>query len=194
MTEFTNIQFSTQTKTTKKKGTLSINNNNNDNAGLDFKSIGSDGKPRLVHIDNSNIELGLWLQNYDSYTLKLTIKTKEGNTKVRFTGFKRDAYDSIEQLFKTIDKPLTTQQIATKGSNVGSFSVDEHNMSFMIDNKLAFDVGLNNIVQTVVQGRNELAFEFIQNDENNISEQLYEMRVWVCHYIRCKQYMIIDDS
>lgn len=184
MSEIPNITLATSKG--KRRGTLTVKSDSIDTAGFDFKHA---NKP-AIHISVNEITDGIWLQNYDSYILKLQIKNSAW---IRLIGLRYDIYDTIDTLFKMIKKSLRTQHISTRGTNIGEFQVDDHNMSFLIDSKLSFEVGLNNVVQTVAQGRNELAFEFTQ-DDNNQSDQLYEMRVWVPEEILEENYADKDED
>lgn len=75
MSEFPNITFSTFKG--KRRGTLVVYTNDAATAGIDFKGAGSSGQMKTVNISGKDISEGVWMQNWDAYTLKLSVKGKQ---------------------------------------------------------------------------------------------------------------------
>lgn len=103
-----------------------------------------------------------------------------GSAKFKFIGFKNAAYGEFKNWGEEYDKTTTKIETNTIGYNWGNFNVKNACLEFQVQDKPVFEIPYSSISQSVIQGKQEVALEFHQDDTTNPEhETLIEMRIWV---------------
>ncbi|KAL4399728.1 FACT complex subunit [Malassezia pachydermatis] len=83
-----------------------------------------------------------------------------------FENFQRDDQSKLEHVLRECyDKPLEAVDVSLRGWNWGAAEIDDHDMKFLVRNKLAFSLPLANIANSNIAGRTEVSMEFLNAQE-----------------------------
>ncbi|KAF7639324.1 FACT complex subunit SSRP1 [Meloidogyne graminicola] len=92
----------------------------------------------------------------------------------RFGGLKESDFDKISTFISSVfNSTLNKNELSLKGWNYGEPEFEGQNLIFNIDEKIAFEVPLSNVMRCV-GSKSEAIVEFISNEESPV--QLTEMR------------------
>lgn len=97
------------------------------------------------------------------FQLRISLKFEgQAERRVMFENFQREDQAKLEQVLRECyDKPLELIEVSTRGWNWGAAEVDDHDMKFLVRDKLAFSVPLANIANSNIAGRTEVSMEFL---------------------------------
>lgn len=111
---------------------------------------------------------------------QLTVACKEAAS-YTFTGFSSKVMEEVESYSKANEKTFKKLELNTCGYNWGGFAVGDESMTFQIEDRPVFDVNFATMSQSVIQGKNEVALEFHEDDIalDNDMATLVEMRVHI---------------
>lgn len=101
------------------------------------------------------------------FQLRITIKFEgQAERRAMFENFRREDQAKLDQVLRECyDKPLELIEVSTRGWNWGAAQVDDHDMKFLVRDKLAFSVPLANIANSNIAGRTEVSMEFLNAQE-----------------------------
>ncbi|XP_041088047.1 FACT complex subunit SSRP1 isoform X2 [Polyodon spathula] len=104
------------------------------------------------------------------------LETKNGNA-YKYDGFRESDFEKMSNYFKAnYQVDLTEKDMCVKGWNWGTARFGGQLLTFDINDQPAFEVPLTNVSQCT-PGKNEVALEFHQNDDAEVS--LMEVRFYV---------------
>ncbi|PWY99997.1 putative POB3-protein that binds to DNA polymerase I [Testicularia cyperi] len=114
-----------------------------------------------------------------------------------FDGFLRDDYDKLSQHIRQyFNKSLDTQEVSTRGWNWGQAKISNHDVQFLVRDKLAFQLPLAHLANSNI-AKTEVSMEFLNPEQQqpgantgstdgsssksrrNRGDQLVEMRLYV---------------
>ena len=120
------------------------------------------------------VETSEWLKRARGHCLKFRLNS--GNVH-RFDGFKDDDFEKLASFIsKYYSVSLEKKDVSVKGWNWGLVKFEGNALEFDIDNKLAFEIPLNNVSHSTT-AKNEVTIEFHMNDDAAVS--LTEIRFHV---------------
>ncbi|XP_071178857.1 FACT complex subunit SSRP1-like [Mytilus edulis] len=107
-----------------------------------------------------------WLKRARGHCLKFRLNN--GNVH-RFDGFKDDDFEKLASFIsKYYSVSLEKRDVSVKGWNWGLAKFEGNSLEFDIDNKLAFEIPLNNVSHSTT-AKNEVTLEFHMNDDAAVS-------------------------
>lgn len=135
---------------------------------VSFKNIKT-GK--VDQYQSTDVDKVYWLKRARGYCLKFMLDTGIIH---RYDGFKETDFDKLSNFVsKYYQTTLEKQDLSVKGWNWGLANFTGNSMNFEVDNKLAFEVPLNNVSHSTTS-KSEVTLEFHQNDDAAVS--LMELR------------------
>lgn len=148
--------------------------------GLEWKNATT---LKTVAIAKEDINELTWTKLSDSFQVRVITK---GDFSYKLNGFERANRAALEDFAKDNNINWRVVDISTKGWNWGDFKFESNHMQFLSESKLAFEIPLSTISQSVIQGKNELSVEFssasssAEGKESKGNEEfLSEMRLFV---------------
>ena len=112
---------------------------------------------------------------------------------MKFDGFKRQDFDGISAFCRQHFKvPVELKQVSTRGYNWGNIDFETSQMTFSVGELEAFEIPLNQVAGTKVQGKNEVTIEFQPSKAKTSQDSLVEVRFYVPGTIT--QGQVIDDG
>ncbi|XP_060070055.1 FACT complex subunit SSRP1-like [Ylistrum balloti] len=135
---------------------------------VSFKNIKT-GK--VDQYQSTDVDKVYWLKRARGYCLKFMLDTGVIH---RYDGFKEADFDKLANFVsKYYQTTLEKQDLSVKGWNWGLANFTGNSLNFEVDNKLAFEVPLNNVSHSTTS-KSEVTLEFHQNDDAAVS--LMELR------------------
>ncbi|QIW98228.1 hypothetical protein AMS68_003746 [Peltaster fructicola] len=136
-------------------------------SGLGWKSAA--GQP--FTLDKSDFINAQWSRAAKGYELKIYARNKAGV--VQLDGFKQEDFDTISKCFKVwYGVEFTQKDHALQGWNWGKTEMGRHELTFNVRNRPAFEVPYDEISNTNLAGKNEVAVEFVlpgEGEENGVN-------------------------
>mmetsp|Transcript_24805 Transcript_24805/g.34999 ORF Transcript_24805/g.34999 Transcript_24805/m.34999 type:complete len:797 (-) Transcript_24805:180-2570(-) len=141
-------------------------------AGVTFTA--RNGKQTRIPADE--IQVLKWMPNRK--VAELTVEGKETNYK--FQGFFDKAAAEVESACKEMQVDFKRLELNTVGYNWGDIEVQDDEIAYQIDGRPVFTLPYSAMSQSVIQGKNEIALEFQDDDTiDNEVETLVEMRLYL---------------
>ncbi|KAJ3546917.1 hypothetical protein NMY22_g1851 [Coprinellus aureogranulatus] len=124
-------------------------------SGMGWKGIDSGN---VVTLEASKIKWAQWIRVARNFQLRVGLTD---HTKEKFDGFLREEHDKIAQLLKNhFGITLETQEVSFKGWNWGVADFRGQDLAFLVSDKTAFELPLNNVANSNIAGRTEVSLEF----------------------------------
>ncbi|KDN51305.1 FACT complex subunit POB3 [Tilletiaria anomala UBC 951] len=134
--------------------------------GLGWKPAGGEGSTVTEVADNfKSFE---WLKVARNYQCRINLRKRNdrGEDRMTFDGFSRDDRERLAATIKSYyGMTLTDRQISTRGWNWGSAEIEQDDVQFLVNEKLAFEVPLSHIANSNVAGKTEVSIEFINPEQ-----------------------------
>ncbi|RXW17795.1 hypothetical protein EST38_g8054 [Candolleomyces aberdarensis] len=123
--------------------------------GMGWKGTDS-GK--VVTLEGSKVKWAQWLRVARHFQLRIGLAD---HTREKFDGFLREEHDKLAQLLKNhFGITLETQEVSFRGWNWGVADFRGEDLAFLITDKTAFELPLNNVANSNIAGRTEVSLEF----------------------------------
>eukprot|EP01097_Dermamoeba_algensis_P003907 TRINITY_DN263_c0_g2_i1.p1 TRINITY_DN263_c0_g2~~TRINITY_DN263_c0_g2_i1.p1 ORF type:complete len:647 (-),score=230.38 TRINITY_DN263_c0_g2_i1:220-2160(-) len=140
--------------------------------GISWKSSSEGGKS--VSVTSEELSSVHWLRVGVRFQLKVILK---GGSHVKFSGLKQNDKENLENFFKKhFNLSLKTIDVSCSGENFGEATFEGNILSYKINGKLAFEIPMTDVSQSVNQ-KNEVMMEFFQDDTQAEECSLLEMRL-----------------
>ncbi|TEB20664.1 SSrecog-domain-containing protein [Coprinellus micaceus] len=124
-------------------------------SGMGWKGIDSGN---VVTLEASKVKWAQWIRVARNFQLRIGLSD---HTKERFDGFLREEHDKIAQLLKNhFGITLETQEAAFKGWNWGVADFRGQDLAFLVSDRTAFELPLDNVANSNIAGRTEVSLEF----------------------------------
>ncbi|CDR98932.1 hypothetical protein [Sporisorium scitamineum] len=171
--------------------------------GLGWKP--SVGEGSTITIPADQMASFQWIRVARNYQLAITLN-KDRDTpssaqtnprRTNFDGFVRDDFDRLSSHIRQyFSKPLETKEVSTRGWNWGQAKISNHDVQFLVRDKLAFELPLSHLANSNI-AKTEVSMEFLNpeqqqpgantgsSDANGTKsrrskgDQLVEMRLYV---------------
>ncbi|XP_019616304.1 PREDICTED: FACT complex subunit SSRP1-like [Branchiostoma belcheri] len=129
---------------------------------------------KVDNLAGTDLNLTHWFRVARGYELKVGLKS---GAVFKYDGFKESDFDKLSDFInKNYKMRLEEKELSVKGWNWGTAKFKGPLLSFDIDNMSAFEIPLGNVSHCATS-KNEVALEFHQNDDADVS--LMEMRFYV---------------
>lgn len=127
------------------------------------------GGGKAVEVDKSDIAKIFWMKVPRTY--QLGIRTKDG-LYYKFIGFKDQDISTLTTFFRnSCGITPEEKQLSVSGHNFGDVDFNGNMLTFLVDNKQAFEVSLADVAQTQMQGKNDVLLEFHVDDTTGANEK-----------------------
>ncbi|KAL1752841.1 structure-specific recognition protein-domain-containing protein [Schizophyllum commune] len=124
-------------------------------SGMAWK--GSEGEP-IVALPADDIKWAQWLRVARNYQLRVGVKDHQ---KHHFDGFAREDHDKLATLLKNyFSVAIETKEITFKGWNWGDTDFQGQDLAFLVSDRVAFELPLQNVANSNIAGRTEVSLEF----------------------------------
>eukprot|EP01135_Chromosphaera_perkinsii_P000449 Nk52_evm3s96 gene=Nk52_evmTU3s96 len=118
-----------------------------------------------------------WLRVCKGFEMKLVLANGDF---VRFDGFSTGDLDKLEEYCKRqFDIDIKKIEMSVKGWNWGNVDLAGSQLAFTVEDKKLFEFPVGDIMQPTLTGKNELAIELNQQDNDNADHDLVEVRFWL---------------
>ncbi|UZJ54955.1 hypothetical protein CBS101457_004275 [Exobasidium rhododendri] len=108
-----------------------------------------------------------WMKVARGYQLRIGLTNHE-KKRATFDGFHRDDLDRLSAaIAEYYQKRLDQVEISTRGWNWGSAKIEENEVKFLIREKLAFEIPVEQIANSNVAGKTEVSMEFINAEQQH---------------------------
>jgi len=126
---------------------------------------------KVDQFQGGEVDKAQWLKRAKGYCLKFVLSS---GTIHRYDGFKEAEFDKLAK-FISNNYALSLEKVdmSLKGWNWGSAEFEANALNFKVDNNLAFEIPLNNVMNAT-SSKNEVTVEFHPNDDAAVS--LIEVR------------------
>ncbi|CAL1528533.1 unnamed protein product [Lymnaea stagnalis] len=126
---------------------------------------------KVDQFQSSDIEKCLWLKRARGHCLKFVLSSGGIH---RYDGFKDAEFEKLAKFISSYySVGLEKVDMSLKGWNWGTADFEGNSLNFKIDNILAFEIPLTNVMNSTT-AKNEVTIEFHQNDDAAVS--LMEVR------------------
>lgn len=99
------------------------------------------------------------------YQLRIGLSNHE-KRRATFDGFHRDDYDRLStSIAEYYQKRLEQVEVSTRGWNWGSARIEDDEVKFLVREKLAFEIPVEQIANSNVAGKTEVSMEFINAEQ-----------------------------
>jgi structure-specific recognition protein 1 len=99
------------------------------------------------------------------YQLRIGLSNHEKRRET-FDGFQRDDYDRLSAaVVEYYRKRLEQVEVSTRGWNWGVTKIEDNEVKFLVRDKLAFEVPVEQIANSNVAGKTEVSMEFINAEQ-----------------------------
>ncbi|KAI0036537.1 structure-specific recognition protein-domain-containing protein [Vararia minispora EC-137] len=140
-------------------------------SGMAWRSESVEGKDQNMPADN--IKWAQWLRVARGYQLRIGLKDRSRET---FDGFEREDQEKITSVIKQhFGVTLEVTEVSFKGWNWGETDFRGQDLAFLVSNKLAFELPLNNVNNSNIAGRTEVSLEFHPSSKKAAKGQPDEM-------------------
>lgn len=167
--------------------------------GLGFKPQAGDsnGSGSTFTLESDRMDSFSWLKVGRGYQLRISTRN-HSKRRETFDGFHRDDFDRLSgAVSEYYSKRLEQIEVSVRGWNWGKAEVEDTEVRFLVRDKLAFELPLEQIANTNIAGKTEVSMEFITGEQqqpqtntgtstNGSSkskkqrgDELVEMRLWV---------------
>ncbi|RDB17790.1 FACT complex subunit POB3 [Hypsizygus marmoreus] len=128
-------------------------------SGMAWKGAESDG---VVLMAANHIDWVQWLRVARNFQLRIGLKDEKREYRIeKFDGFMREDHDKLASLMKNhFGKTLETKEISFKGWNWGATDFQGSNLAFLVSDKTAFELPLDQVTNSNMAGRTEVSLEF----------------------------------
>ncbi|GLB38229.1 putative component of the FACT complex, a general chromatin factor that acts to reorganize nucleosomes [Lyophyllum shimeji] len=128
-------------------------------SGMAWKGADSEG---VVAIPANHIDWAQWMRVARQFQLRIGLKDDKREHRVeKFDGFAREDHDKLASLLKNhFGKTLETKEVSFKGWNWGTTDFQGNNLAFLVSDKTAFELPLNQVNNSNMAGRTEVTLEF----------------------------------
>ncbi|KAF6173460.1 hypothetical protein GIB67_027155 [Kingdonia uniflora] len=127
------------------------------------------GGGKLVEVEKDEIAGVTWIKVPRAY--QLVIKVKNG-LKHKFTGFRdQDVSSLTAYIQKNVGITPEDKQLSISGHNWGEVDLNGNTLTFLVEQKQAFEISLADVQQTQLQGKNDVSLEFHVNDSSGANEK-----------------------
>lgn len=170
--------------------------------GLGWKPATGEGSTITIPADQ--MVAFQWVRVARNYQLSISLNKDRDppNTaqtsprKTTLDGFLREDYDTLSaQIRQCFAKTLETREVSTRGWNWGKTSISNHDVQFLVRDKLAFELPLSHLANSNI-AKTEVSMEFLNPEQQqpgantgsssngsvsrrNKGDQLVEMRLYV---------------
>jgi structure-specific recognition protein 1 len=180
MKDFESIYLGSQNGTSI-KGKFKISE-----VGLGWKSMHGE----IITVSQNDIKKLYFTRVGRDHELKIL---KKNGQIMSFDGFPKDAQENMNKLFQQYYSiALEEVHTSTRGYNWGSVDFDQSQLQFNVQEKVCFDLPLNQVSNTAVSGKNEVSVEFQLPRKDVKGDQLVEIRFYVPGSVT--QGQIMDDG
>ncbi|KZT28330.1 SSrecog-domain-containing protein [Neolentinus lepideus HHB14362 ss-1] len=133
-----------------------------------------------VAISGPDIKWAQWLRVARNFQLRVGLKDRKRET---FDGFMREDHDKVAGLMKQhFGITLETKDITFKGWNWGVADVQGQDLAFLVSNKTAFELPLQQVANSNIAGRTEVSLEFApsnQKPSKRAPDEMVEVRFYI---------------
>jgi structure-specific recognition protein 1 len=99
------------------------------------------------------------------YQLRIGLSNHE-KRRATFDGFNRDDFDRLStSIAEYYQKRLEQVEVSTRGWNWGSARIEDNEVKFLVREKLAFEIPVEQIANSNVAGKTEVSMEFINAEQ-----------------------------
>ncbi|KAJ2912135.1 hypothetical protein MD484_g8279, partial [Candolleomyces efflorescens] len=113
---------------------------------------------KVVTLEGNKIKWAQWLRVARQFQLRIGLAD---HSREKFDGFLREEHDKLAQLLKNhFGITLETQEVSFKGWNWGVADFRGEDLAFLVSDKTAFELPLNNVANSNIAGRTEVSLEF----------------------------------
>ncbi|KAL0961006.1 hypothetical protein HGRIS_005999 [Hohenbuehelia grisea] len=135
-------------------------------SGMAWKGTETEGVTAMAATDIKWVQ---WLRVARNFQLRVGLKDRRRET---FDGFMREDHDKLQSLLKThFEVVLETKEVSFKGWNWGDTDFQGQELSFLVSNRLAFDLPLHNVANSNIAGRTEVSLEFANPSSSKTSSK-----------------------
>ncbi|XP_059146282.1 FACT complex subunit SSRP1-like [Physella acuta] len=126
---------------------------------------------KVDQFQSSDVDKAQWLKRARGFCLKFILTSGVIH---RYDGFKDGEFEKLAKFISSYySVSLEKIDLSLKGWNWGSADFEGNSLNFKIENVLAFEIPLTNVMNATTS-KNEVAIEFHQNDDSAVS--LMEVR------------------
>ncbi|KAI0386171.1 hypothetical protein F5Y04DRAFT_289890 [Hypomontagnella monticulosa] len=130
--------------------------------GLGWKPSGGGN---TFTLDRGDIASAQWSRAAKGYEVKILKRSSE---LVHLDGFQQEDLERLSKVFKNwYSINLDAKEHALRGWNWGKTEFSKAELVFNVQNKPSFEIPYSEITNTNLAGRNEVAVEFANSDEND---------------------------
>ncbi|EPQ51062.1 SSrecog-domain-containing protein [Gloeophyllum trabeum ATCC 11539] len=133
-----------------------------------------------VAISGPDIKWAQWLRVARNFQLRVGLKDRRRET---FDGFMREDHDKVAGLMKQhFGITLETKDVTFKGWNWGVADVQGQDLAFLVSNKTAFELPLQQVANSNIAGRTEVSLEFAhgnQKPRKHAPDEMVEIRFYI---------------
>ncbi|KAJ2921601.1 hypothetical protein H1R20_g15492, partial [Candolleomyces eurysporus] len=113
---------------------------------------------KVVTLEGNKVKWAQWLRVARHFQLRIGLAD---HSREKFDGFLREEHDKLAQLLKNhFGITLETQEVSFRGWNWGVADFRGEDLAFLITDKTAFELPLNNVANSNIAGRTEVSLEF----------------------------------
>jgi structure-specific recognition protein 1 len=133
--------------------------------GLGWKPASAEAGSSTFTLEAEKMEAFAWLKVARGYQLRITTKDHDKRKEI-FDGFHRDDLDHLASaLSEYFHKRLDQVEVSVRGWNWGKALVEDSEVRFLVRDKLAFELPVEQIANSNIAGKTEVSMEFITGEQ-----------------------------
>ncbi|MCO5574677.1 hypothetical protein L7F22_028467 [Adiantum nelumboides] len=107
-----------------------------------------------------------WIKVARGYQLRIVLRANHEKRRETFDGFHRDDYDRLSAaIVEYYQKRLEQVEVSTRGWNWGLAKIVDNEVKFLVRDKLAFEIPVEQIANSNVAGKDGVSMEFINSEQ-----------------------------
>ncbi|KAG6332186.1 hypothetical protein ID866_6901 [Astraeus odoratus] len=150
------------------------------NSGMAWKGEESEA---VIALPAGDIKWVQWIRVARNFQLRVGLKDRRRET---LDGFRREDQDKLAGLLKQhFGVILEVKDVTFKGWNWGVTDIQGQDLAFLVSNKTAFELPLNQVANSNIAGRTEVSLEFAPSGQTgkkpsrNAFDEMVEVRFYV---------------
>ncbi|KIK26758.1 hypothetical protein PISMIDRAFT_635670 [Pisolithus microcarpus 441] len=150
------------------------------NSGMAWKG---EENEKVVALPSGDIKWAQWFRVARNFQLRVGLKDRRRET---FDGFMREDHDKLASLLKQyFAVTLEVKDVTFKGWNWGVTDIQGQDLAFLVSNKTAFELPLNQVANSNIAGKTEVSLEFASSpsagkkSSRNAPDEMTEIRFYV---------------
>ncbi|KIN99582.1 hypothetical protein M404DRAFT_10336 [Pisolithus tinctorius Marx 270] len=150
------------------------------NSGMAWKG---EENEKVIALPSGDIKWAQWFRVARNFQLRVGLKDRRRET---FDGFMREDHDKLANLLKQyFAVTLEVKDVTFKGWNWGVTDIQGQDLAFLVSNKTAFELPLNQVANSNIAGKTEVSLEFASSaspgkkSSRNAPDEMTEIRFHV---------------